>query len=69
MTTNEVFENITNQATARDAFNASNHFTRIDYIKEVFGYRAVGGFFDGTRAKVNKKFIEAWESARASQTK
>lgn len=36
------------------------HYNRLDYIKAKRGYRAVGGYFNATRANVTAKFRKVW---------
>ena len=42
------------------ALQMTHHHQRIAYIKAVAGHRAVGGFFDPTRANVTAKFRAVW---------
>lgn len=46
--------------TVADALAASDHFSRIEYIKAKRGPRAVLGFFDPTQANVRRKFAMIW---------
>lgn len=46
----------------------SAHSARMDYIIAKRGARAVGGFFNPTKAKVTQKFITVWNDENTENT-
>lgn len=61
----EQIARIDNAATITEALTlvgqfGDAHYGRLDYIKAKRGHRAVGGYFNATRANVLAKFRETW---------